>query len=692
MGKCNLALLLAAAALAGACSDAVPASRQPAGVDEGRPGPKDDSKADSEGDPQGEPDRDTTGESEPDRDGTLGPLIPMHKDAIHSGLIWDGEAPPKILFWMSPSEYRGTDLVDPDGGPVGTFRPEFDELVYGGFGFSGLMDESVKNRYKPDIARDNALIFDLGHPDALRNAGKFRIEELTAEDIALNEDAFSDAGHSRGLHYNLFCGGHAVLADGRWLVLGGHDKDGNAGIRKLLIFDPERETWEEMPIPPVKADYLADPTGTLFPHANPLDETNTDPPIPSDMTYQRWYPTAVTLPDGRVLILSGSDEDTSLGPERARASTVHIATPEVFDPETGEVIALENARKLLPLYPRSFVVQTGPGPDDWKVAVVGQVEEPLPSEEELLEEYDAYRYRGKTYLFDVLGALAENECHEPGERHWELVDIAEFTHEEGASAALWELDETGHPRMQKVVLFGGHDVLGDFDEVAAVESIDFADPQPAWRRQEDLIRPAARNLAVALPDGQVLVLGGRIESEEEGVIRTTLEYQLFDHRTGRLRTVAASTVPRHDHSTAHLLPDGTVIVMGGNRVDLVPENPDLAVPVAEIYRPPYLFRGSRPVIEDAPEEIEYGSRFEVQVAHDGHAVDSVVLMRVEPVTHNWSWGNRYVKLAVDRHDPTTLAVQAPALPASAPPGDYMLFVLDEHGVPSVARRVRLPLP
>ena len=161
---------------------------------------------------------------------------------------------------------------------------------------------------------------------------------------AANAAAFSNAGHSRGLNYNIFCSGNVALADGRLLFVGGHDKGGNNGIRKLNIFDPSTETWVARPMPRVKADFLADPTGLSSPHADPLNEVNTDPPLPSDMKYQRWYPSAVTLPDGRVLILSGTDQDSSVGPGSAALTKRRIVTPDLYDPETDRTIALENAR------------------------------------------------------------------------------------------------------------------------------------------------------------------------------------------------------------------------------------------------------------------------------------------------------------------------------------------------------------
>ena len=73
-------------------------------------------------------------------------------------------------------------------------------------------------------------------------------------------------------------------------------------------------------------------------------------------------------------------------------------------------------------------------------------------------------------------------------------------------------------------------------------------------------------------------------------------------------------------------------------------------------------------------------------------IESAVIIRTGPITHNWAWGNRYVKLAFDtKKGGEKLRVHAPTVPAQAIAGDYMLFVVDEKGVPSEAKHVRLRL-
>jgi hypothetical protein len=658
--------------------------------------------------------------------GEIGPLIPFHKDAIHAVVVWTGvnRDKPKVCFWMRPAEYRGTDLVDPQGlspdlGDTGGFIAAYQALVRGGSEFSDRLDRSVQTRIKEDIPLDNGLCFDLTHPDAFKNNGKHEIatfdEErqvwvpvLNEEDFDLNRAAFSPAGDSAGLNYNIFCAGNVQLPDGRIAFFGGHYIDGDHGIRKINIFDPVTETWVDRGIPPLKEAYLEGFPFTEIPADFPdaEDESTGDPPHPSDMKYQRWYPSAAVLPNGLVLILSGTDTDfTATGENEER----HTTTPEIYDPKTDTTIALENARKVLPNYPLTYVVQTGPGLDDWKVAVTGEMLDadgtaisPIPA-----GQVDALDQAvGRTYYLDVQAALAADDKDVPGENHWELVDTALITHHQAGAAQLWELDDTGSATAQKVAAFGGNNAVsgeGIADEsFATVEMIDYQDADAQWERQDDLLLPVANNYAAVLPDGKVLIVGGEVDEAAvaAGAPPYSLHYQMFDPKSGKITALGESPVPRLDHTTMLLLPDASVLVMGSDRTELLPENlipgveqdRDTGVPVAQVYKPPYLFQGPRPVIEDAPDEIAYGSFFDVQVSGSSGRIGSVALVMPSPQTHKWDWGNRYVELAFDKGEDGRLTVVGPAAPGLALPGYYMLFVLNHAGVPSEAKLVHFSVP
>jgi hypothetical protein len=123
-----------------------------------------------------------------------------------------------------------------------------------------------------------------------------------------------------------------------------------------------------------------------------------------------------------------------------------------------------------------------------------------------------------------------------------------------------------------------------------------------------------------------------------------------------------------------LLPDGRVLSGGGDG------NTD-----AEVYSPGYLFKGPRPIITSAPGSVTYGGQFFVGTADQ---ISRVTLVRLSSVTHSFNMDQRITRLAFSAVA-DGLNVTGPATPELSPPGYYMLFVLDNRGVPSVASIVKV---
>jgi hypothetical protein len=199
--------------------------------------------------------------------------------------------------------------------------------------------------------------------------------------------------------------------------------------------------------------------------------------------------------------------------------------------------------------------------------------------------------------------------------------------------------------------------------------------------------PRAYHNLTLLPDGNVLATGGGKVTNTYDESQAVLAAELWSPTTETWTAMASMAVPRLYHSTALLLPDGRVLVAGGGRFG----NPagDIHDKLdAEIYSPPYLFKGARPVIASAPTQIPYGSPFQI-TSPDAARIASVTLLALGSVTHHFNQAQRFLSLPFSENG-NTLNVQPPASGHEAPPGYYMLFIVDENGVPSVAAIVRLP--
>jgi hypothetical protein len=169
-------------------------------------------------------------------------------------------------------------------------------------------------------------------------------------------------------------------------------------------------------------------------------------------------------------------------------------------------------------------------------------------------DYDPFIYRGHTRLFDVQAALSDVTRSTPASNHWsDIIDIAGNAHDFGAGVSMVRVQRDGSWN-QELFLFGGSN--NDDGPSNVSEAIDFSTEQPRWRRLQDLVQPVTQNNVVALPDGKLLVVGGR----GNGI--NSFGYQLYDPHTGLRTIVATTTVPRYDHSTALIMPSGEVWIMG----------------------------------------------------------------------------------------------------------------------------------
>jgi hypothetical protein len=223
----------------------------------------------------------------------------------------------------------------------------------------------------------------------------------------------------------------------------------------------------------------------------------------------------------------------------------------------------------------------------------------------------------------------------------------------------------------KILYVGGGD-----PPTATAEIIDLNQPNPTWQYTGSMAFARRQMNATLLPTGEVIVTGGTSSpgfSDPAGAVHVA---ELWSPATGTWVTVASNAVTRIYHSTSLLLPDGRVLHTGQDYLSY------------ELYSPPYLFRGARPTITGmTPGAVGYGQSVFVETPN-GADIARVTFLRFGSVTHAFNMGQRFVPLAFQ---PVTggLSVGIPASRTTAPPGPYLLFLVNRDGVPSAGRILRL---
>lgn len=390
---------------------------------------------------------------------------------------------------------------------------------------------------------------------------------------------------------NLFCSGHAYLADGRILAMGGHEGVDGDGSIDTNIFDYTKNafgSWEKS----------------------------------GDMASGRWYPSACTLANGDVLTVAGIGAGT---PE----------VPEVWS--NGVWRTLSTAAQVLPLYPFLHLAPNG------KVFVAGPA--------------------SQTQYLDTAGTGA-----------WTFVANLNVGNRDYGSSVMYDPG--------KVLVLGGAD-----PPTKTAEVINLLAATPQWRAVAPMAYARRQQNATLLPDGTVLVTGGTSSPGFNSSAGAVFAAELWNPATEAWSTLASMQVRRLYHSTAILLPDGRVLSSGGGRPWADGEPYGTEHRDAEIFSPPYLFKGARPTIEWAPTQVAYGETFFVGTPQMSQ-ISKVTWVRLSSATHALNMNQRFNSLPFTT---TTggLNVTAPARAADCPPGDYMMFILNGSGVPSVSRIVRI---
>ncbi|MBF6568292.1 MAG: DUF1929 domain-containing protein [Candidatus Binataceae bacterium] len=350
------------------------------------------------------------------------------------------------------------------------------------------------------------------------------------------------------------------------------------------------------------------------------------------MSGARWYPTATVLPSGDVLALLGSIDMNFTTNE----------TPDVIINDATAIRSLTgvSTATLYYNYPRAFVAPNG------EVFLSG------------MEQTTRY--------LDTSGAGA-----------YTTVASSIFGTRAYGSAVMYDVG--------KVLIVGGATSDGVATPTNTAEVIDLNAQTPAWRNVGPMAYARRYLNATLMADGKVLITGGNSNSASQGCAEAVLPAEIWDPATERFTTVASMPHYRVYHSSAVLLPDGRVLSAGTTAANGTCGGIDYKD--ADFYSPPYLFNGTQPTISSAPKTINYGAQFSIGTPN-ASAITNVNLIALGAATHHFNFNQRISRLTFTKAT-NSLNVIAPTSSSLAPPGDYMLFILNSAGVPSVASIVQV---
>jgi hypothetical protein len=346
----------------------------------------------------------------------------------------------------------------------------------------------------------------------------------------------------------------------------------------------------------------------------------------ANMNLPRWYPTLTELPDGDYVAISGNSTDPN-----------HWAdTPEVYDPTTNTwtlLTKISTPEIHEEEYPFSYLIPNG------NVLTIGPAED-------------------VTYEMNV------------GAQTWTPV---------GGQSGIRNGSSIQYLPGKILYSGGAASVITTKPAQAATAVLDTTAATPVWHQTAPMIDARVYHTLTMLANGEVLAVGGGTNSNQLMITTGVLPTEIWNPASETWSASTPIAAARNYHSTAVLMPDGRVLVAGGGH----PEGlNDAGQDSAQIYTPSYLYNGSRPTITSIPSTTTYGSTISVTTP-DASSITAVNLVSLGTDTHQMDMNQHFVPLSFTAGS-GSLNVTMPTSAAIAPPGHYMLFILNGQGTPSVA--------
>ncbi|HEU4447276.1 MAG TPA: galactose oxidase-like domain-containing protein, partial [Nitrososphaeraceae archaeon] len=389
-----------------------------------------------------------------------------------------------------------------------------------------------------------------------------------------------------------------------------------------------------------------------------------------DMAHGRWYPTLVTLEDGKVMIVNGLDEYGAFN-----------LLVEVYDP-----VSKTTTIKYNPNSANRYKVGTngfGTANEVNRATCVPDAITPIYGGPGQGTSPNIGYYPKMNLLTNgkVLncGGQAQLRIWDPATGVWSNLSQMSTARHYGCS---FHLPLHNDPNERGKVMVVGGSSTSTAPATNVVQIIDFdagSYTAPVLRLTSPLSFARKMQVPVILPDGKCAVFGGSSQNNTNPVHQA----EEFDPVTETWQVLPSASIDRVYHQVSILLKDGRVWTAGST------VRSNTAELRTEIFSPPYLFQGPRPVITGTPTVGDYDGTITIPT-DDPQGVQSVSLLRPMSTTHHYDANQRFVWLQILQRNTSNIVVKAPINPRVAPPGYYLIHVLNSAGVPSVAQVVQIP--
>jgi hypothetical protein len=505
-------------------------------------------------------------------------------------------------------------------------------------GVEGFEDPPVHNGWGAPTEKSRTRILDL----------RAYLQGLADEPMWLIPE------QERGIGSDLFCSDLRNLADGRVLAVGGTNYTAEynllglpgggfteyRGTKETRLYDPSTGTWS----------------------------------FGKDMNHARWYPSLISLPDGKMLV-SGGVERVIFNDKVS-----YVRETETFDPERPEDGWVDNGESgatELPFYARLHLLPNGKVFYDASGQMWGPGPYLIPPAP-ISNSVDQIEWN-------------KQKVYDPKNKTWTDAGVAPLGARSNTFSVMLPLKA---PYDEAEILIAGGTfspvVPGSYVGTDITEIVTASGDSIERKFGPRLNNGRWHSAGVVLPSGEVIALNGgdREDNILMGITSGVRQAEMFDGE--RWAPLASSGRDRVYHHNAILLGDGSILVgghapLGFTPLILAPDNytqgafaSTLRDPSFEVFKPPYLFRGERPRLERVQAGIELGETFTIKTA-DASKITSVVLSRLPSVTHLADVDQRTIELEFTAHGTKVVRASMPDNPAVALSGHYYLFLMSDNG-------------